>query len=239
MRLKDRVEEKIKRTKLGKRILEEYDFKTTVFALCSLVINVAFAVINGVGAFLYSSVWFGSLAGYYFALIIFRAVVIIADRRCSTKFKEDEKRYNLAQTKIHLVSGAFLVAVQIAMCVAVTQLVLSKSEKSGMIMAIATATYTFIKISMAIYNLVKAQMRGGPVAQSLRNLNLASAFMSLVSLTVLLVTTFGEGEDASFIITMKALVGFAACVAVLAMASVMIIRSAKTLKGVRENTISE
>ncbi|MDE5896311.1 MAG: hypothetical protein K2H43_00690, partial [Clostridia bacterium] len=232
MKLISKIKERVKQNKYGKRFLERYEFKTAVMAVLSLAVNVAFAVMNGVSGVLYSSIWFGALAAYYVALILFRGGVIFSDAKSRIRHADDEAGYRRAQTKIYLGSGAFLVIVGIAMCVAVTQTVLSKRPtQSGEIMAIATAAYAFFKITMAIINLVRAKSHGNPVVQSLRNINFSNACMSMVSLTVLLIETFDDGtETPSKMLAMKALAGFAACALTLGMATFMIVQACKKLK---------
>lgn len=234
MKAVDKIKERIARNRYGKAFLEQYGFKTTVLAFVSLIISFAFAVMNGVFGILESSLWYGALAGYYILLIIFRSSVIIADARCRRKYLQETAKYVSAQNVIRLASGAFLVIVEIAMAAAVTQMVLAdRPVKSGEIMAISTAAYAFYKFTMAVINLVKAKRHGDPVAQSLRILNFADACMSMASLTVLMLATFGEGEGqdtSSFELITKACVGFAACAVVLAAAAVMIAVSAKKLR---------
>lgn len=230
MKIIDGIKARISRNRLGKMFLEQYGFKTLVLAVVSLVVSVAFAVFNGVIAVLESSVWYGALAAYYIMLILFRGGVIIADRICRKKTADEEKLI-CVQNKIHLASGAFLVVTEIAMAVAVTQMVLfTPPAESGEILAISTAAYAFFKITTAIINLVKSKKYADPVSQALRCLNLADACMSMVSLTVVLLTTFGGDDSASFLLYMKAGAGFAACAVVLALATVMIVTSAKKLR---------
>ena len=83
---------------------------------------------------------------------------------------------------------------------------------------------------MAIINLVKANKHADPVSQALRNLNFADACMSMVSLTVLMLTTFDKEESGTFSMAMKACIGFAACAAVLTIATVMIVKASKKLR---------
>ena len=212
------------------RVKSEYGLKTTVFALISLAASVAFATMNGVIALGERSLWYGALAIYYILLILFRGATIVADR-LSKRLCGDETAYACARNKIYLGCGAFLVIVQIAMCLAVTQMVMYGTPvRGGMIYAIATATYAFYKIIMAIVHLVKAKKYADPVSQALRNLNFADACMSMASLTVLMLAVFDSGEDGTFSITIKACVGFAACIAVLFVASAMIIKAVHAIK---------
>ncbi len=214
------------------RIMQHYGFKTFVFALFSLAINVAFAVMNLVSAVLYKSVWYASVAGYYSALIVFRGGVIIADNKCKKKFADNDAAREKSKWKIYLAGGAFLIVVACAMAGAVTQMTVSaRPVRSGQVMAIANAAYTFIKMTTAIYNLCRARKFDDPVTQALRNLNFSAACMSVVSLTVLMIATFAANADEmNGMLSMKACVGFIACALVLATATIMIRKATKELR---------
>lgn len=231
------IKQRIKRNRYGKMFLEQYGFKTMTLSVCSAAINLGFAIANLVSAIWYRSAWYGSLAGYYAALILFRVAVVVSDTKGRKKYADDEQGYAVLQNKIELAGGAFLVIVEIAMGAAITVAVLfGRPVKTGRIMAISTAAYAFYKITMAIVNMVKAKNHGNPVVQSLRNLNLADACMTMVSLTVMMLTTFGEEEaEGTFMLTMEAAVGFAACAVVLVLATVMIVRSVKRINKEKDN----
>lgn len=213
-----------------RRLRSEYGLKTTVFALFSLALSVAFAVVNGIIALSAHSIWYGALAVYYILLILFRGAAIAADR-LSKRLCGSDRVYAGVRNKIYLGCGAFLVIIQIAMCMAVTQMVIYGTPvRGGKIFAIATAAYAFYKMTMAIVHLVKAKKYADPVSQALRNLNFADACMSMASLTVLMLSVFDGGEEAAFSITVKACSGFAACIAVLFVASAMIVKAVKNIK---------
>lgn len=219
-----KLTERIKGTRLGKTFLEQYSFKTLILALVSLIISIVFAVFNLVFCVLEKSVWYGAIAAYYITLILFRSGVIIADRVCRRRGGDLQPAHN----RIYLASGAFLVVTEIAMAAAITQMIVFGTPVNrGEIMAIATAAYAFTKITLAVFNLVKAKKYADPVSQSLRCLNFADACMSMVSLTVVLLTTFGQEQEAEMSIYLKAFAGFAACALVLALATYMIVTSVK------------
>lgn len=208
--------------------MQSYGNKTVFFALVSLVANLAFAVMNGVTAAMYSSLWYGALAGYYTILIVFRSGVIIAQTVCRKKYSDNEYYREKADVKIYLGSGAFLVVLEIAMAVAVVQMVMTpKPAPTGQIVAIATAAYTFYTMTMAIINLVKARKTNDYVTQTLRNINLATACMAMLSLTVSLIATFGVDDD---MFEVKVVAGVAVCAVTLALATYMIVKASKRLK---------
>lgn len=233
--MKNRIREKLRTNRFMANVLEDYNFKTKVFALLSFGLTVAFATMNLVSAIRYRLIWYGAIAAYYFVLMMFRGGVLLANQRSSKRFAEDPLGCERGRWRMYLASGCFLTVLEIAMIGAITQMMLSERPvQSGEIMAIATAAYTFYKIVAAVYNLVKSRGIGNPVTQSLRNLSFADACMSVVSLTVLMISTFDTGEESQSMQYMKYIVGFAVCAAIIALAAVMIIRAdrkLKTLKG--------
>lgn len=233
--VKRKFTDKLKTNKFAAKVLDNYDFKTAVFALISFVITIAFATMNLVSAIMYRLIWYGAIAAYYFVLVFFRGGVLLANKKCAQKFAENENAYEMCKWKIYLASGAFLILLEFAMVGAVTQMMLSKRPtQSGMIMAIANATHTFYKVIMAIVNLVRARKLSNPITQSLRNLNFADACMSIVSLTVLMISTF-DGDNASLAMQyVKYVVGFVMCAVIIAVATVMIVRAGKKLQYFKE-----
>ena len=233
--VKRKITEKLNSNKFTANVIGDYEFKTAVFALISFIITIAFAVMNLVSAITYRLIWYGALAAYYFVLVFFRGGVLFANNKCAKKFADDEDKYELCKWKIYLSSGAFLILLEFAMVGAVTQMMLSeRPTQSGMIMAISNATYAFYKITMAIINLVRARKLNNPVTQSLRNLNFADACMSIVSLTVLMISTFDSSDNSEAMQYVKYVVGFVGCAVIIAVATVMIIRASKNLQNIKE-----
>lgn len=233
--VKGKITDKLTANRFTAKVIENYDFNTAVFALVSFVITIAFAVMNLVSAIMYRLIWYGALAAYYFVLVFFRGGILLANKKCAKKFADDQRAYENSKWKIYLASGVFLILLEFAMVGAVTQMMLSKRPtQSGMIMAIANATHTFYKVIMAIVNLVRAHKLSNPVTQSFRNLNFADACMSIVSLTVLMISTF-DGDNASLAMQyVKYVVGFVMCAVIIAVATVMIVRAGKKLQNLKE-----
>lgn len=238
--IKRKITEKLKAHKFTANVLEDYDFKTTVFALLSFAVTVAFATMNLVSAIRYGLIWYGAISAYYFVLILFRGAVLLANKKCAEKFADNAKKREKSKWQIYLSSGAFLILVEFAMVGAVTQLMLSeRPTQSGEIMAIANAAYTFYKVTMAVINLVRARKSSNPVTQSLRNLNFADACMSAVSLTVLMISTFEDSDSTTVMQYMKYAIGFFVCAAIIAMAVFMIVRADKKIKSFKEEVKDE
>lgn len=238
-KIRQKGKELIKRNRFGAAISENYGLKTAVFGLFSFAVTLAFTVMNTVSAVRYRSVWYGALAGYYAVLMCLRGGVIAAGGKSVTKSGGEET--GLREWYVYLIGGACLLVLEIAMVAAVTQLMLSeRPAKSGQVMAIANAAYTFFKVGMSVYNLAKAHKFRNPVTQALRNFGFADACMSVVSLTVLMLSTFGEGEgETGVLLYLKSIIGFVACAAIIALSSVMIVRADKKIKKIKSENQDE
>ena len=238
--IKRKITERIKANKFTAKVSESYDVKTTVFALLSFGITVVFATINLVSAIHYRLFWYGTIAAYYFVLIIFRGGILFAYKQCAEKFSGSEEKYERSKWHIYLASGVFLILLEFAIIGAVTQMMLSKRPvQSSEILAITNAAYTFYKITMAIYNLVKARRSNNPVIRSLRSLNFADACMSVISLTVLMLSTFDADNSESAMNYVKYIVGFVGCAVTIVMSIFFIIRAYKQIKLIKGGSENE
>lgn len=228
----------MKKNAILSAITKNYGVKTLVFSTFSFAFTVAFASINVFGAIKYRLVWYASVAGYYFVLLLLRGGIILSAKKLNDRYDENTLSHKIGEWRVHLLSGVALIILELSMAVAVTQMLLSSSPvQKSEIMAIATAAYTFYKMTMTVYNLVKAKKYKAPIVQSLRCVNFADACLSMVSLTVLMLSTFGGGiQD---LLVLKAIVGFAACAAVIAVAVFIIVDSAKNLKSLKGVSINE
>ncbi len=227
-KMKAGVQGFLRRGKFTRSMLESYGFRTVVFATCSLLINLGFVAFNTVLAVMTGNSWYGSLAGYYFLLSGLRGLVFFWDRRAKAK-STSEGAYRKLQLKNYGYCGGALLVLELAMAVAVTFMVLDqKPTKYGEIMAIVFATYSVYKISLAIWNIVKAKRAQDWQIQAFRNIGLTDAAVSLLSLQTTLVATF-SAEGASML-ALNAITGAFVCLLTIGIGIFMIVQAIKRSK---------
>ena len=90
---------------------------------------------------------------------------------------------------------------------------------------------------MVVVNAAKVRRMHDFVLQSLRNINLTDAAVSLLALQVTLVAVFSEG-DVSFSTAMNASMGFAVCAVTIGLGILMIVRACLQLKKLNEGNIN-
>ena len=210
-------------------------YRTIFFTGLSSLINLAFAGMNLFLGIAYSSIWYGSLAAYYFLLLTLRLSTVVSSYLAGKKLSGDPESFLRAKEKIRLVEASLLLPFDLLMGGAVTMMVMvGPPSVKGTVYAIAAAAYAFYKFIAAIVRLVNKGNRGDPVVATIRLVAFADALMSMVSLTVLMIATFDEGTD---LLPVKAFVGFAAVALTAGLSISSIVRSAKGLIPARKDGI--
>lgn len=218
-------------------MLGNYGFRTLAFFILSFIINMAFALFNGVLGIVASSVWYGIFAVYYIALSALRGGILFAYYKAK-KRAQSEDALAVCKIKIYRLCGIALLVLELALAAAVSVMVVGDNPvKYSQIMAIAAAAYTFYKVILAIVNAAKVRRMHDFVLQSLRNINLTDAAVSLLALQVTLVAVFSEG-DVSFSTAMNASMGFAVCAVTIGLGILMIVRACLQLKKLNEGNIN-
>ena len=229
-KIKQKCMDSAMKNKHFRKYIQNFGYRSLVSTSVSFAINVAYAVGMAVLAILGQSIWYGALALYYVSLSCIKAGILIKYNK--RKGIEDEKQFLIDQIKSYGRCGWYLVALTVALSGAVAQMVVTNQgfEYAG-IMIYVMATYTFYKLTMSIVNFVKARGNHDHTIQSIRNLNLASALVSLLALQTALLQAFGQGVDPTLA---NALSGAGVAMLIVALGIVMIAGSARKIKLLKE-----
>ena len=173
--------------------------KTQKTAFLSLLLNMAFCAYHIVFGLMSKSWWIFTVGVYYVILSTTRFVVLRTkkEKRSTAKFV-----------------GIMLMVLSLPLSGTV---ILSFLKDRGTvfheIVMIAIAVYAFTKITLATVNFIKARKSTSPRLITLRNISLATAFVSILSLQRSMLVSFGEMPENSIRI-MNLLTGFAVCLIV-------------------------
>lgn len=199
-------------------LLRNFGFRTLVFALVSLSVSAAYAVFSGVMAVLSLSVWYGALAAYYLLLTSLRGGVML-NRRRGRNLGDAERE--VQSLKSYRLCGLLLVLSSVAFTPAIVYVaVQGNAAQHAGLMIYASAAYAFYKIVMSVVNLVKARRQDDLAVQSLRNVNLADAMVSILALQIAMFQNFSPELDVAL---PNALTGGAVCLATLALGVFMLV----------------
>lgn len=179
----------MKKFRFTSLMMENYSFKTAVFACVGIIFSLGFVIFQGVLAIKTKSIWYGALTLYYVLLTIMSSI-IITSKSIDAKFK---RKANKAEITAYRWSGIMLLVLtaSFGIIVALTFKALNQIQFAG-IMIYVTAAYTAIKLTLGIVSSIRARFEGDFYAKAVKNINLASAFVSLYSLQVLLLATFAS-----------------------------------------------
>lgn len=217
---------------------DDFGFRTLILCAGGALMNIVFVCFNGATAVKYKSVWFGAFAGYYFTLAMQRISILLLYRRIAKKYANDKAAMYRAKLKVYLANGTIFVALDVALGVFAGMLVrYGKPTAKGEIMAIASAAYAFLKIALAVRNLVKAARKDDPITQTIRNISFVDALVSMLVLETTLIGTFGQVTR--FMRGVISVSGIAVCLFIVGLGVFMTVRAAKRLKSLEMNSTTE
>ncbi len=220
---------KIKQIKQENKYIRLYTseagLRVKISLYLSFSVNVLYVLMQLVLGCVNHSVWFYSLAGYYFLLVIMRFFLLKEmkqDRWGTDRFFE---------LLLYRFCGILLLCMNIALAAVVFYIVWqNQGFEHHYIVTIAMATYTFTTLTMAIRNLVRYRKYNSPVMSASKVISLVASLVSMLSLETAMITAFGDGNDALFRRVITGVSGTAICISVLVMAIYMIVSSTKEIK---------
>lgn len=177
-------------------LLQNYGFRTVIFAIGSFAISVAFSLFNGYMGIVNRSIWYGALAAYYIALAFLRGGILLYHKGKIGKSKTvDFTLDEYAKANVYKNSGIVLLILCAALSSAIAQMIFSDAHFIYVGWTIyAYAAYAFYKITMSIVHLFRATRQSDLTVQAIRNVNFADASVSILALQTALLATFSDGQ---------------------------------------------
>ncbi len=215
----------IKRTSYGARFLEDYTFRTILTTLPTFLINIVYTVYNGVIGIANQSAWFITMAAYYSLLGIMRYCAVNTERKISRM--TDPKLIRKKELSVIRTDGILLLLLNLALSGVVLLTIAKGTAKTySEIMVISIAAYTFYKITMAVINMVKVRKMQSPILITIRNIGVADALVSMLTLQTTMLASF---QDTSSIDAnrMNGIAGLAVCILIALLGASMIYYASK------------
>ena len=230
-KIKSTIINQLKKHKFTNDMLMSYGYRSVIFAIFSFIINTLYAIFQGVFAILSGSFWYISLALYYLLLSLTRAGLIIATSK-NRNLPPNEKEFRA--TKTYRNCGIWMVILNFALIGAMVLMVIDgRGFKYAGLMIYAIAAYTFYKLGMSIYNIVKCKKENLPITQAMKNISFADSLVSILALQTALLFEFGNGFDYRL---PNALTSGAVSLTIIALGIIMIINGTKNLKKAKGKT---
>ena len=218
-RMKASIIKFMKNHKFTSKLLEDYGYRTIVFAVFSFVLNVAFISLILVMAIMSKTAWYFTITVYYIVLAFMKANVFYSKRKHGTEIK---------QARALRFSGIMFVVMTIVFSGVIVLIYKANHyfEYAG-ILIYAVAAFTFYKLTLAILNIFKARKQPDLYIENIRNINLASALISIIILQVAMFQAFAPKHNLGFA---NALTGAGISAIILVLGVLMIVKANKRLK---------
>lgn len=206
-----------------KKFFEHYSVRAFVYAACSIVFNICYVVFGIIIANLEQSAWLGVLVGYHVFLIIPRATVIQTKRNDGDRETQNVRAYAYCGFALMLLALAV---------VPVIRMVLNDQNAynyfvSGIVYVTAIATYSFVKLAIALYNLKKVHSSDDMSLKAIKNVSFADALISIFALQAMMLKELGNASDLS---VLNPITGGLVAIFIFAMGLYMMVRGFKMLK---------
>lgn len=215
----------IKKTSYGARFLEDYTFRTILTTLPIFLINVVYTVYNGVIGVMNQSAWFITMAVYYSLLGIMRYFAVNTERKTSRM--ENPKLIRKRELSVIRTDGILLLLLNLALSGVVLLTIAKGTAKThSEIMVISIAAYTFYKITMAVINMVKVRKMQSPILITIRNIGVADALVSMLTLQTTMLASF-QGTSSIDANRMNGITGLAVCILIALLGVSMIYYASK------------
>lgn len=220
----------IRKTALGKRVLEDPLLRALITSCGSMGWNLGYAVFNGILALFYRSAWFGLMFAWYTILGVMRLLAVFSKRAGTSKLQKSSSLMGAIGL------GMIILAITVSGIVYAT--VEEKHNPSyNSVVMITIAVYTFYIVIMSVLNIIKAKRIRNIKIIMLRDISLAGAIASVLSLERAMLGTFGNAGD-KFSITMEISSGAVAFILIVIIGISMMIQSHRYTKEDSDGNIS-
>lgn len=183
---------------------EDYIYQALMSAALSFGCTALFALYNGFLGVRYGSVWHGSIGIFYLLLMAIRGIVLLTEKRNRTRLEVEQNR---CRRRTFLISSVLLLVLDLALIVPISMMVmLDKPVSMGLIPAIAMATYTTWKITMASIHIVRQRRRpsGNILVAELRTVNFIDALVAILTLQNTLIMVSRSTADKTAMLPVSA-----------------------------------
>lgn len=209
------------RNPLIHRVIVDLPYRIRLTLSVSLGISLCYSLFKLALGVIYRSTWLGAVASYYIVLSVVRFRLLTGMRLSSSGIRLEWQRYRSC--------GVLLLVLTAALSAMAAHMVVTGQGSSYPGYAIyAAAAYTFYILTIGIVGLVRSRRLHSPILSATRQLCLATALVSMLSLQTAMFASFGDGSPSERV--MNAISGGVVCASVLIIALLMIRRANRALR---------
>lgn len=176
--LKQLITNIISNNKYLSKYHNDYILRYKISLFSSLVINIIYVLFKLISGIYFKSLWLISFSIYYFILVILRVSII----------KGETNEY-IIYKKV----GVILLFINLFLTIIILIIVNGTTLKSyNKIVAIGVAVYTFYLMINSIKTLIKYRKYKSPIITSSKIVNVITSMVSMLSLEIIMLSTFGK-----------------------------------------------
>lgn len=212
------------RSALFHKIKTDAQYRIKLFLCLSFVWNILYTGYLLIVGWVYQSKWFLAMSVYYGLLSTTRIF-------CFMQTKPEKSLH--AKVKTMRACGCFLLCINLAISSMMFILIYGNRQvKHHEITVITLAAYTFSALTVAIVNSVKYIRKHDYISSCIKLISLVSASVSMVTLTNIMLSTFGEDNALLRSIVLPAL-SAAVSVLIIVCSILMIYKAHSTLRNLK------
>lgn len=219
--IKTKINRFIDNNKYLSKYKNNHKLRYKISLLTSLILNIVYAIFKLLSGIIFKSFWFISFALYYFLLIILRLNIAKEESKDNISLKDEFIKYR----KTGIILLFTNVILTIIILIIVNQKIMNIYPDW---MAITVAVYTFYLLFNSIFSLIKYRKYKSPLISSSKVINVVTSLVSLISLEIILIPTFGGLKTKIFEIMIMATGGGIALIIII-ISLYMIIKSTEWL----------
>ncbi len=224
-----------KENKYAVRLSEDVRLRVNISLGASLVWNIAYSLFQLWLGMTTASVWYDSMAAYYFLLALMRWFMFGHTRKHlpGENMKAELRKYRFCGWVFLLMN------VTVALMI-FFMIVKDRTFEHDPITTIALAAYTFTAFTVAIVNIIRYRRYESPVYSASKAISLAAACVSMITLTSTMLTTFGETTtDRMFRIWMLGGLGAGVSIFIIGMAVYMIAQGTQKIHMLQQREVAD
>lgn len=215
--IKNKINKIINSNHFFKEYVNNHELRYKLSLIISLILNIIYAGFKLITGILFKSIWFITFALYYILLVIIRINILKEETNDKSNLLEEYIKYRKTAV-ILLLTNVILTMI---ILIIINQKIMNIYPNW---IAIAASVYTFSIIYSAIYNLIKYRKYKSPLMSSAKVINVITSLVSLISLEIILIPTFGSNNIEFFEIMVMATGGGIALI-IMIISLYMIIKS--------------
>lgn len=200
----------------------DYKLKFKVSLYSSLILNILYALFKLTFGIVYKSLWFISFAFYYILLVVVRTSIVRENLKKELTIKDEYLKYRKCAILLLFMN----IVLTIIILVVVNQKIMISYKDY---ISIAMAVYTFYIAIYSIISLIKYRKLKSPLMSASKVVNIVTSLISMLSLEVVMLSTFGE-KNIVFNEIMIMFTGIGMSVILFAICIYMIIKSTEWLQ---------